>query len=151
MLRKISLLLPHLFYNVEFEFSWFHNTKQSSEILILKRENQLKFQNSRILKLLNRFVKHRLFRRLEDVFKTSSRHVFKMSSAWQFFVIQDVFKTYLQDKKLLRWRRVEDFFKTCLEDIFKTSWRPTKYLLVWGSWIIHKMHRKALALESLFK
>ena len=52
MLRKISLLLPHLFYNVEFEFSWFHNTKQSSEILILKIEMLLEFQNRRILKLL---------------------------------------------------------------------------------------------------
>ena len=36
MLLKNSFLLPRLFYNVEFEFSWFHNTEQSSEILILK-------------------------------------------------------------------------------------------------------------------
>ena len=52
MLREISLSLPHLFCNVEFEFTWFHNTKQSSEILILKIEMLLEFQNRRILKLL---------------------------------------------------------------------------------------------------
>ena len=52
MLRKILFLLPHLFCNVEFEFSWFHNTKQSSEILILKIEMLLEFQNRQILKLL---------------------------------------------------------------------------------------------------
>ena len=44
MLRKILFLLPHVFCNVEFEFSWFYNTKQSSEILILKIEMLLDFQ-----------------------------------------------------------------------------------------------------------
>ena len=43
MLLKISFLLPHLFCNVEFEFSWFHNIKQSSEILILQIEMLLEF------------------------------------------------------------------------------------------------------------
>ena len=50
MLGKVSFLLPHLFYNVEFEFSWYHNTKLSSEILILKIE-MLEFQIRKILKL----------------------------------------------------------------------------------------------------
>ena len=36
MLLKTSFLLPHLLCNVEFEFSWFLNTKQSSKTLILK-------------------------------------------------------------------------------------------------------------------
>ena len=45
MLRKISFLLPHLFCSVEFEFTRFHNTKQSSEILILQIETLLEFQN----------------------------------------------------------------------------------------------------------
>ena len=49
MLGKISFLLPHLFCNVEFEFSWFYNTKQSSEILTLKIEILLEFQNRWIL------------------------------------------------------------------------------------------------------
>ena len=52
MLRKISLFLPHLFCNVEFEFSWFHNTKQSPEILILKIEMLPEFQNRWLLRLL---------------------------------------------------------------------------------------------------
>ena len=44
MLLKNILLLPHLFCNVEFQFSWFYNTEQSSEILILKIEMLLEFQ-----------------------------------------------------------------------------------------------------------
>ena len=35
------------------------------------------------------------------------------------------FQDVLEDEKLLRWRLVEDLFKTYLEDVFKTSWRPT--------------------------
>ena len=45
MLLKDSFLLPHLFRNVKFEFNWFHNMEQSSEILILKIEVLLEFQN----------------------------------------------------------------------------------------------------------
>ena len=45
MLFKTSFLLPHLFCNVKFEFSWFHNTKQSSEILIPKIQMLREFPN----------------------------------------------------------------------------------------------------------
>ena len=45
MLLKILFLLPHLFCNVEFEFRWFRNTKQPSEILILKIKMLLEFQS----------------------------------------------------------------------------------------------------------
>ena len=45
MLIKISFLLPRLFFNVEFEFRWFHNTKQSLENLILQIKMLLEFQN----------------------------------------------------------------------------------------------------------
>ena len=38
MLLQISFLLPYLFCNVGFEFSWFHNTELSTEILIVKIE-----------------------------------------------------------------------------------------------------------------
>ena len=38
VLLKTLFLLSHLFCNVKFEFSWFHNTKQSSEILIQSSE-----------------------------------------------------------------------------------------------------------------
>ena len=52
MLRKISFLLPHLFCNVKFEFSWFHNTKQSLEILILGIEMLFEFQNKMNIKII---------------------------------------------------------------------------------------------------
>ena len=42
---KISFLLPHLFCNVEYELRWFHNTKQSLKIFLLKIEMLLEFQN----------------------------------------------------------------------------------------------------------
>ena len=52
MLLKILSLLPHLFCNVEIEFSWFHNTKQSSEILILKIELLLELQSNTNMEIL---------------------------------------------------------------------------------------------------
>ena len=52
MLRKISFLLPHLFCNVKFEFSWFHNTKQSSEILIHRIEMLLEFQSKTNIEII---------------------------------------------------------------------------------------------------
>ena len=52
MLLKNSFLLFHLFCNLEFEFSWFHNTKQSSEILILKIEMLLEFQNKTNIEII---------------------------------------------------------------------------------------------------
>ena len=52
MLVKKSFLLPQLFWNVEFELSWFHNTKQSSEILVLKIEMLLEFQNKANIEII---------------------------------------------------------------------------------------------------
>ena len=52
MLLKVSFSLPHLFCNVEFEFSGFHNTKQSSEILILKMEMLLEFQSKMNIEII---------------------------------------------------------------------------------------------------
>ena len=52
MLLKNSFLLPHLFCNVEFEFSSFHSTKQSSEILILEIEMLLEFQNKTNIEMM---------------------------------------------------------------------------------------------------
>ena len=45
MLLKISFLLPYFSCNIEFEFSWFYSTEQSSEILILQIETLFGFQN----------------------------------------------------------------------------------------------------------
>ena len=52
ILPKTSFLLPHLFCNAEFEFSWFYNTEQSSEILILKIEMLSEFQNKTSIKVI---------------------------------------------------------------------------------------------------
>ena len=77
---------------------------------------------------------------LQDVLKTSSKHVFKTSStrlqrnnfsssktswrrlantSWRHLArrLEDV----LEDKKLLRWRRLEDVLKTCLEDVLEIN------------------------------
>ena len=52
MLIKNSFLLPHLFCNVEFEFSWFHNTKLVIRDLILKIEMLLDFQNKTNIQII---------------------------------------------------------------------------------------------------
>ena len=52
MLLETSFLLRHVFCNIEFEFSWFHNTGQSSEILILKIEMLPEFQNKTNIEII---------------------------------------------------------------------------------------------------
>ena len=52
MLLKNLFLLPRLFWNVEFEFSWFHSTKESSEILILEIDMLLEFQNKTNIEMM---------------------------------------------------------------------------------------------------
>ena len=52
MLLKNSFLLLHLFCNVEFELIWFHNSKQSSEILILEMGMLLEFQNKTNIEMM---------------------------------------------------------------------------------------------------
>ena len=45
--------MPHWIRKVEFEFSWFHNTQQSSdEILILKRNMLLEFQDKTNIEII---------------------------------------------------------------------------------------------------
>ena len=58
MILKILFLLPHLFCNVEFEFSWFHNTEQPSEILIRKINMQLEFQNKTNIEIIGFKLMH---------------------------------------------------------------------------------------------
>ena len=53
MLLKNFFLLPHPFYNAKFEFSWFHNAKQSSEILILEIEMLIEFQNKTNIEMMD--------------------------------------------------------------------------------------------------
>ena len=78
MLLKILSLLPHLFCNVEFEFSWFHNTKKSSENLILKIELLLELQsktNMEILGSINDFGFALEFRNIDLLDTYTSRYV----------------------------------------------------------------------------
>ena len=58
MLLKTSFLLRHLFCNVEFEFSWFHNTVQSSEFLFLKIEILLEFQKKTNIEIISFKLMH---------------------------------------------------------------------------------------------
>ena len=63
------------------------------------------------LDFLDTYIPSKQFVCLQDVLKTSSRHVFKRHSGHIFRTcLQDVFKTCFQD-----------VFKTCLQDVFKTS------------------------------
>ena len=52
MLLKNSFSLPYLFYNVKFELIWFHNTQQSSEILIFEIKMILEFQNKTNIEMM---------------------------------------------------------------------------------------------------
>ena len=58
MLLKNSFLLPHFFWNVEFEFSWFHNTKLVIRDLILKTEMLLDFQNKANIQIIEFLLMH---------------------------------------------------------------------------------------------
>ena len=58
MLLKTSFLLRHLFCNVEFEFSWFHNTVQSSEFLFLKIDMLLEFQKKTNIEIIGSKLMH---------------------------------------------------------------------------------------------
>ena len=58
MILKIVFLLPHLFCNVKFEYSWFHNIEQSSKILILKINMQLEFQNKTNIEIIGFKLMH---------------------------------------------------------------------------------------------
>ena len=104
------------------------------------------------LVLLDTEIPDKHFVCLQDVLKTSSRHVFKTSSRHVFKTFsrhvlktssRPVFKSpwrrlqrnnfsssrrlqdVLENKKWLRWRRIEDVFKTCLEAVLNIN----KYLL----------------------
>ena len=71
---------------------------------------------------------HTSSRRLQDVFKTSSRRVFKTSSK----SLQDVFKTSCKRVYKTSSRHLQDIFKTFsrhLQDAFETFWRRLQDVL----------------------
>ena len=76
------------------------------------------------LDLLDTDIPSKHFACLQDVLKTSSRHVFKTFEdvfSVTIFRLPRRLEDVLQEEKLLRWRRAEDIFKTSLEKVFKTS------------------------------
>ena len=152
MLLKNSFLLPHFFCDVEFKFSWFRNTKQPSEILILEIVMLLEFPNKTNIELmhfgftlelpnidlwnislldthldlLDTDIPSKYFVCLHEVFKMSSRDVFKTSSKHVFTrSTRHVLKTTSRHSS----RRLNVISVTisrlprCFEVVFKTSSR----------------------------
>ena len=95
-------LLPHLLWNVKFEFSWSHNTKQSSEILILKIEMLLEFQDKTNIEIIGFSLMH-------------FRFVLELSDI-------DLWHTDLLDTHLdLIGTDTPNKYIVCLHNLFKTS------------------------------
>ena len=122
MLRKILLLLPHLFCNAKFEFSWFFNTNEQHQTIIrdFNSENRNavwvskwdEYHNYWVL--INAFWIHLDLSDIDmwdmDLSDTDLDLLDADISSKHFVYLQDVLKTFL-----------EDVFKTCLQDVFETS------------------------------
>ena len=118
MLLNTSILLPQLFCNVEFEFSWFHNTKIHQKFWFWKyiiNDFGFSLDSSDVdlwnIDLLDTDIPSKHFVCLQDVLKTSSAKK-NSPSKTSSRRLQDVFARSLQDaledKIFVRWRRVED-------------------------------------------
>ena len=152
MLLKTSFLLPHRFCKVEFEFSWFHNTEQSSEeILFLKREMLLEFQNKTNIKIIGFKLMHFGFGLVSSDIDLGNRdfldaHLNLLDTdipSKPFVSLQDALETssrrhrrnnFLSSKTSSRRlvRCLQNVFEDKkllrwrrVEDVFKRSWRPT--------------------------
>ena len=110
MLLNTSILLPQLFCNVEFEFSWFHNTKIHQKFWFWKyiiNDFGFSLDSSDVdlwnIDLLDTDIPSKHFvclqkkihlpRRPEDAFKTSLQEVFKMPWKTKNSYAEDVLKT----------------------------------------------------------
>ena len=77
--------------------------------------------------LLDRDIPCKQFVCLQDVFKTSSRHVIKMSSrhvfkkSWRRLQCSNFSSSKTSSRRLARC--LQDVFKTSSQDVFKTFWR----------------------------
>ena len=129
MLLKVSLLLPQLFCNVEFEFSWFPQNRNTGVLIndfVFALDSPDKdLWNIDLLDTYTfRFVWYRYpgFFCLQGVLKMSSRHVFRTSSLHVFKASSRRF----QHNNFSSPRRLQDVFKSSCEmsqDVFKTSSR----------------------------
>ena len=94
----LNFILPMFWVMSKYKFNLFHKSSgyqklPSKHLLVLKTSpRSLQDMPWRFLQRLFRVTILRLARRLEDL---------------------------LEDKKLLRWRRLQDVFKTCLGDVSK--------------------------------
>ena len=154
MLLKTWFLLPHRFWKVEFEFNWFHNTEQSSEeILFLKRDMLLEFQNKTNIKIIGFKLMHFGFGLVwsdVDLGNTDflDAHLFLLDTdiaSKPFVSLQDALETssrchrrnnFLSSKTSSRRyvRCLQNVFEDKkllrwrrVEDVFKRSWRPTNF------------------------
>ena len=152
MLLKTSFLLPHRFCKVEFEFSWFHNTEQSSEeILFLKREMLLEFQNKTNIKITGFKLMHFGFGLVSSDIDLGNKYFLDAHlnlldtdiPSKPFVSLQDALETssrrhrrnnFLSSKTSSRRlvRCLQNVFEDKkllrwrrVEDVFKRSWRPT--------------------------
>ena len=152
MLLKTSFLLPHQFCKVEFEFSWFHNTEQSSEeILFLKREMLLELQNKTNIKITGFKLMHFGFGLVSSDIDLGNKdfldaHLNLLDTdipSKPFVSLQDALETssrrhrrnnFLSSKTSSRRlvRCLQNVFEDKkllrwrrVEDVFKRSWRPT--------------------------
>ena len=122
MLPKNLFLLSHVFCNIEFKFSWFLNTKQSSEILIFKVEMLLEFQNKTNIEITGFLSIH--FGFVLELSEIDLRNIDLLDThldlldidipSKYFVCLHNVFKTFSRH-----------VFKTSSRHVFKTSWiRP---------------------------
>ena len=133
LICKISLLLPHLFCNVEIEFSWFHISKQSSEKGYLNFKideywnywvliNDFRFAlDSSDIDLWNiDLLDAHTFR----FWRYRYPHFFVSKTSWRCF--QDMSSGHLQD---MSSRRLQDTSSRRVQDVFSvTIFRPPRRL-----------------------
>ena len=113
MLLKTSFLLRHLFCNVEFEFSWFHNTVQSSQFLFLKIEILLEFQKKTNIEIIS-------FKLMHFGFVLGSSDI-DLGNKYLLDTLLDLLGTNILSKPFVS---LQSILKTSSRHVFKTSSRP---------------------------
>ena len=160
MLLKISFLLPRLFCNVEFEFNLFHNTKQSSEILILKIEKLLEFQSKTNIEI-TWFLLMILYMIINDFWNIDLLDTYPFRFVRYRYPHFFVSKTSWRCLEGMSWRRLGDAFSVTifglirhLEDVLKTSWKTkncyAEDVLKTSSWHALKRSSRRLQDQQMF-
>ena len=98
-------------------------TQQTFVLMRIRLEDVLVKTNIFVLAIRLQDVFKTFSRHLQDVFKTSSRHTAKTSSKRRQDVLKNVFKissSCLQDVLKTSSRHLNDFLQIYLQDVFKT-------------------------------